>query len=333
MFKTLIEGFLLGLSTGTICLLTCTPIYLPYLISEDRSLKKSFYKVMEISGGRFIAYLLFGAAAGWLGSFVPQQQRTLFTGISYILLSVFLILNAVRTHRAEKQCKVPDWMKLTNSAFMLGIFTGVNFCPSFLIALTKSVDLGGVIGGILLFMGFFVGTTLFLIPLAFGGLLTMIGTVKKLARIASVLIAIWFIWQGVVNLYQARHRTHLPATELDSLSVIINPVDAKLTAYVLTLPRDSLFANALADSLQKVYPEHPKVITYSELQPGKMYFNPAYSIIYITASLWKADYEKDLDRYNYVIIPSGFSIPQAINFLKTYNFKVSKDKGFHWQFK
>jgi len=314
----------LGLSTGTICLLTCSPIYLPYLISEDRSLKKSFYKVMEISGGRFFAYLLFGAMAGWLGSFVPQQQRILFTGISYILLSFFLVLNVMRTHKADKKCKVPAWFKFTQSGFLLGIFTGINFCPSFLIALTKSVDLGGAVSGMLLFLGFFVGTTLYLLPMTFTALLTVIGPVKKVARYASILIAIWFIWQGGVNLHKAWK---------NSQATIINPVDVKYTAFVFTAPQDSLYANALADSLNLIYPERPKVLQYNELEPGQMYFNPAYSIIYVTASLWKADYEKDLDRYNYVVIPAGFSIPQAINFLKSYSFKVSKDKGFHWQFK
>lgn len=313
----------MGLSTGTICLLTCTPIYLPYLISEDRSLKKSFLKVMEISGGRFFAYLLFGALAGWLGSFVPQQQRTLFTGISYILLSIFLIINAIRTHKAEKQCKVPAWMKFTHSAFMLGIFTGVNFCPSFLIALTKSVDLGGALGGTLLFTGFFVGTTLFLIPLAFGGLLTVIGPVKKAARYASILIAIWFIWQGGVNIHKAWK---------DSKAVIISPADTKYTAYILSSPQDSLYANALSDSLSKVYIDKPRIAIYKELQPELMYFDPDLTILFITESLWKTEFEEGWEKNNYVVIPNGFSIPQAINFLKTYDFKIAKDKGFHWKF-
>lgn len=324
MLKTLLEGFLLGLSTGTICLLTCAPIYLPYLVSEDRNLKKSLGKVLEISAGRFVAYLLFGAAAGWLGSYLPQQQRTLFTGISYILLSIFMVTNAIRTHRADKQCRIPKWMKVTHSAFMLGIFTGVNFCPSFLIALTKSVDLGGAIGGTMLFMGFFLGTTLFLIPLALSGLLTIVGTVKRVARIISVLIAVWFIWQGATNIHKAW---------VDSKAIVINPMDGKMTAYVMTTPQDSTYANALADSLALVYPEKPKVLHYDEIQTGQMYFKPSLTVLYITESLWKKDYEKDLDKNNYVIIPAGFSIPQAINFLKTYNFKVKENKGFHWKFK
>lgn len=323
MFKTLIEGFMLGLSTGTLCLATCAPIYLPYLISEDHSLKKSFLKVLEISSGRFIAYLIFGALAGWMGSYLPHQQRTLFTGISYILLSVFLVVNVLRTHKAEKQCRIPKWTKFTQSAFMLGIVTGVNFCPSFLIALTKSFDLGGALGGILLFLGFFVGTTIFLIPLAFGGLLTSISKVKLIARYASILIAIWFIWQGGNHIYHAWQ---------DKQAVIINPVDVQYTPFVFTTPQDSLYANAFADSLGKVYPAKPNLIVYKDLNPDKFIFSPDYTILYITASLWKPEYEKALDKNNYVIIPAGFSIPQAINFLKTYSFKVKPDKGFHWSF-
>ncbi len=324
MFKTLIEGFMLGLSTGTICLATCAPIYLPYLISEDRSLKKSFYKVMEISGGRFIAYLIFGAMAGWLGSYLPNQQRTLFTGISYILLSIFLVVNVLRTHKAEKRCKIPTWTKFTQSAFMLGIVTGVNFCPSFLIALTKSFDLGGALGGILLFMGFFVGTTIFLIPLAFGGLLTAIGKVKVVARYASILIAIWFIWQGGTNIYKAWQ---------DNKARVINPMDTKYSAFVITTPQDSIYANALADSLSKVYPQKPKVLKYTMVDPRQLIFSPEYTVLYFTTSLWKPGFEKELDKNNYVVIPAGFSIPHAINFLKGYSFKVKKDKGFHWTFK
>ena len=323
MFKTLIEGFMLGLSTGTICLATCAPIYLPYLISEDRSLKKSFYKVLEISGGRFIAYLIFGAMAGYLGSFMPIQHRTLFTGISYILLSIFLVLNVVRTHKTDKHCGIPKLTKFTHSAFILGIVTGVNFCPSFLIALTKSFDLGGVIGGILLFLGFFVGTTIFLLPLAFGGMLTAVGKIKVIARYASLLIAVWFVWQGSSHLYKAWQ---------DSKAIVISPVDSKYSAFVITSPQDSIYAAALSDSLEKVYGKKTTLIKYTKLSPEQMFFSREYTILFITSSLWKEEYTKEMDRNNYVLIPAGFSIPQAINFLKSYDFKVKKSKGFHWSF-
>ena len=103
MFKTLVEGTILGLTTGTTCLITCTPIYLPYLISEDRKLGKSLLAVIEISAGRFFSYLAFGAIAGYAGAQIASINRELFTSIAYILLSIYLVLSAVRTNRKTKR--------------------------------------------------------------------------------------------------------------------------------------------------------------------------------------------------------------------------------------
>ncbi|MBN2829016.1 MAG: sulfite exporter TauE/SafE family protein, partial [Candidatus Cloacimonetes bacterium] len=141
MLKTLTEGFLLGLTTGTTCLVTCTPIYLPFIVAEKRSILRNLLKVMEISMGRFVSYLAFGAAAGYLGGSIASLDRTLFTGIAYILITIFMFLSFFRLTRKEKSCHIPKFVNFTRSAFLLGVFTGINFCPSFLIALSKAVDL------------------------------------------------------------------------------------------------------------------------------------------------------------------------------------------------
>jgi sulfite exporter TauE/SafE len=284
---------------------------------------------MEISLGRFIAYMIFGALAGWLGSHIPFTQRTLFTGLSYILLSAFLVLNTVRTHRHEKHCHVSGWMNITKSAFVLGIISGLNFCPSFLMAMTKAIDLGGAVSGVLLFLGFFVGTTLYIIPLGFTGLLSTLGPIKRIVRYLSIIIAAWFIWQGIANLLHLAKDPH----NHDVNTEIVSPMDSTFTAFVFAAPQDTLYANALADSLAKVYAEKPKVLVYSKLEPKQMYFDPDFTVLYITQSLWDKAFEQDLDKNNYVIIPSGFNIPQAVNFLKSYDFRVTKEKGFHWIFK
>ena len=65
--RFLIEGFLLGLSTGHICLATCGPIYAPYLMSYMRRPVRYVTAVLEISLGRFITYILVGAIAGIFG--------------------------------------------------------------------------------------------------------------------------------------------------------------------------------------------------------------------------------------------------------------------------
>lgn len=193
---------------------------------------------MEISFGRFFSYLAFGALAGWLGAQIADIDRTLYTGIAYILLSGFLVLTSVRTSKQEKHCPIPFYLKLTKSAFLMGVLTGINFCPSFLIAVSKAVDLAGVFSGIMLFMGFFVGTTLFLLPLAFTGMLASIGKMKYYARIAAVLIAVWFVGQGGWNIY-----SHFHQVEVNKHSRILNPADPETKILLVANPADSIYFN------------------------------------------------------------------------------------------
>lgn len=200
MTTTIVEGFTLGLATGMTCLSTCTPIYLPFLMNRQGGFWSGFGAIMEISAGRFFSYLLFGAIAGYIGGSIEVSHRQTFTGIAYILLSFYMILLAVRTHRSHKGCTVPGALKLTQNGFLLGILTGINFCPSFLIALSRSIGLGGMVAGMGLFLGFFAGTTLFLIPLAFAAPLARKRIVRIIGTIAAVAIGVWFIVLGISQL-------------------------------------------------------------------------------------------------------------------------------------
>lgn len=352
MFQTLLEGLLLGLSLGSTCLVTCLPIYLPYIVSEDNNLKKSFLKVMEISAGRFVPYLLFGALAGLLGSFIPSRDRILFTGISYVLLSVFLILNSIRTHKEGKSCAVSGIMKMTKSPFLLGVVTGISFCPTFLLALAKSVDLGGVFSGVILFLGFFFGTTVYLIPLALGGLLTTISKVKLAARYISIVIAVWFIIQGGFNIYNsfleeqkqmanpletgAKYVGSVLASPYrayqDRQKQMLNPVESTLKPVILMPMADSLYARALADSLAEVYTTPAKVQLADKFIPADYASYPSDAVLYIDGDLWQASYETVLEKQSYVIMQPDYPISEMNAFLGGCIFKVKKGTGFHWTF-
>jgi len=324
MWHVLLEGFLLGLSLGTTCLVTCLPIYLPYLTSEDNSLKRSLLKVLEISAGRFVPYLLFGALTGWLGAFIPPESRILFTGISYLLLSAFLVLNSLRTHREGKSCQASGLLRLTKSPFLLGVITGISFCPSFLMALTRSVDLGGVFNGVILFLGFFFGTSLYLFPLALGGLLTVIGQVKLVARYLSLLIAVWFVWQGGTHLYQVWQ---------ESQKTVINPSTADFQAQLYFPPVDSSYAQALADSLTRIYQTKPVVHYTTRLDFPALPQARDKAILFIASPGLATPVDEDsLKTTHHVLVLPGYPIPRIVNFLKTYNFKVKKGNGFHWTF-
>ena len=152
MIRYLAQGFMLGLTLGVSCLSLCGPIYAPYLMMKQSDWWGSVLNLLKIIAGRFITYLLFGMGAGMLGQRIGMVNRSLFTPIAYILLSIILLLYAFRTHRHTKGCLPARWSRFAESPFLLGIITGINFCPGFLIALTKAVELSGPVSGALFFM-------------------------------------------------------------------------------------------------------------------------------------------------------------------------------------
>jgi sulfite exporter TauE/SafE len=201
MIRQLAEGIVLGLATGTSCLATCGPVYTPYLMQTGRSLFASLLVIGEISAGRFVSYLAVGALAGAFGQSIADEKRIPLTIITYILFSVFLILTSVRSGRKERYCIPGRWYAFVERPFLLGLLTGVNLCPPFLLALARTVNHAGVFSGMLFFAAFFIGTTVFLLPLAFAGMAGRLSALRRFARFASIGVAAWFILQAGLLLF------------------------------------------------------------------------------------------------------------------------------------
>ncbi len=319
MLKILSEGFGLGIATGLTCLTTCSPIYIPFLLSEKRSIWNSFLKVMEISAGRFIAYTAFGAVAGFAGSAISSINRDIFTAIAYIMISTYLLVTAYRTHKRSKMCVIPKFSKFTQNAFLLGFITGINFCPSFLLAISEAIGLGGAFGGALLFIGFFGGTTIYLIPLIFVGGISKIKKMQVVAKYLSVMIGLYFLFVGVQTAYRfishKNVKTDVTAQYLDvfapkqGLTVVCDKTDVK-------------YFMALRDSLKNNY-------------NGKVDFvlndngNISGKVIFIQESLWKKNKGK-YAKYNKIIIEDNYDISTAIRHLKSHVFKTNKP--LEWKF-
>jgi sulfite exporter TauE/SafE len=196
MMTTLAEGFLLGLTTGTTCLATCGPVYTPYLAQYSRTLPKSLLAILELSAGRFISYLVVGAAAGLIGKHVDFEGKELITAAGYCLFSVFLLITAFRTYRRDQNCRMGRWAGIIDRPLVLGILTGINICPPFLLALTKTFQGSGPVAGMTLFAAFFVGTSLFLLPISAFGLLGARKLFRSIARWVAVVVSGWFLVQA-----------------------------------------------------------------------------------------------------------------------------------------
>jgi sulfite exporter TauE/SafE len=326
MLQTLIEGLILGLSTGTLCLMTCTPIYLPYLISEDRKLSKGILTVVEISAGRFLSYLAFGAVAGYTGAQIGLIDRELFTSIAYILLSAYLVLSAVRTSKKEKKCHIPGMTRFTKSAFILGVLTGISFCPAFLIALSKAVNLGGAFSGMMLFLGFFFGTSVFLMPLAFVGQLSKINKMKLVAQIASIFIAVWFTFSGVKGLIHTYEHKKLD----DQSGRIVEAFNPHKPVIVFASEENMKYFLAVRDS-SAIY-HHNKVhfLLYNDAAVDTL--NTSDYVLFVDSSLLEdKSIEKKFEEFDYFFIENGYPISRMLNFLKIYIFKTHEQ--VHWEFK
>jgi hypothetical protein len=87
----------------------------------------------------------------------------------------------------------------------LGFLAGVNLCPPFLLAVTTVVGVGGVLRGALFFSVFFVGTSVWLVPLLAVAPVARLASVRFAARVASVLAGGYFIFLALRGFVEAGH--------------------------------------------------------------------------------------------------------------------------------
>ena len=208
----LIEGLLLGLSLGVTCIATCAPVYAPILMQTERGALGALWAVVLMSLGRFLSYAVVGVAAGAIGAVAAGTLPiATIAAVSYIFIAFFLIYTALIRGRAEKHGGCPTGLlaKFAGNPFLAGLVTGFSVCPPFIGAITRGFDSGGAVGGMLLFTGFFVGTTLYFIPMAVLPLFAR----QRLIRIAGILFsliaALWFILLGFDHFFDLRLKAEM----------------------------------------------------------------------------------------------------------------------------
>ena len=191
----LINGLLLGLSTGIFCLSYCVPIYIPLLLAEKRDKTQIWRVFLKFTLGRLIAYIIFGAVVGYLGTRLSGAffQKT----ISAAMIILALTLIAYSLGLTIPQSKFCHYFKKIRVPFLLGFLTGINICPPFLLALTYGFKSGGVIDGILFFTAFFVGTTIYTAPFTFAGHLSQNKILRQIGTLSAFLVGIIFLILGL----------------------------------------------------------------------------------------------------------------------------------------
>lgn len=202
MQEVFIAPFLLGLSAGMYCLTLCIPFVAPVMISENRREKENFLVLVKFIFGRFLGYIAFGALFGYLGEKINNNGLNFILNFALILLSLLLISHALGLMQ-PKRFSFCQKIKKHNSKIplLMGFLMGVNICPPFLMSLTYVFTLHSVLKGIIYFLMFFLGTTLYFLPLFFLGYLNKIKEFQWVGRVAALIVGILFFIYGFYQIF------------------------------------------------------------------------------------------------------------------------------------
>ena len=198
----MLQGFLLGLSTGATCL-----VLVPYLLGEAKSIRQTAWTLSRFMLGRLLGYLVFAViawlAGSWLG--LLTERRETLMGPMYILMAALLLWygmlqpvapcagSALHGRAARLAQKRPSLLPL-----LMGFFTGLNLCPPFLLAFAAAGEISTLEHSLLFFLSFFAGTALFFLPTPLLGVCKNIASLKNIGRLAAAVMSVYYFYIGIL---------------------------------------------------------------------------------------------------------------------------------------
>lgn len=200
---------MLGLSTGAVCLAYCGPVIIPYILGEGKPIFGNVVSLVLFLTGRLLAYLLIGLLVGLLGNALLQNftGKTAFLGVLYIILASLLTVYGF--FRVREVCLGHGTVHL-NKQFgnrfpqivpvFGGLVTGMNLCPPLLLAITNAMETGKLGSSLIFFFMFFLGTTLYFIPVPFIGFFRRHQVLRIIGKFAAILAGLLYLYKGVALL-------------------------------------------------------------------------------------------------------------------------------------
>jgi cytochrome c-type biogenesis protein len=198
------DTFILGLSSGSTCLLTCGMVIFPYLMAGSAGTRKIITDLSFFLMTRLIVYFLLATLAWYFGKaiFTSAIFRNYISGILYIVFAIMLVWYSISRSR-KPDCPAKIVTTVNNNKLvpvLLGLVNSLGFCPALLLILTKSATQGTIAESYLAFLGFFVGSSLYFLPLPLVGRIKRKEVFETIGILATGLAGIIFIIKGITNL-------------------------------------------------------------------------------------------------------------------------------------
>jgi len=200
---------MLGLSNGATCMTYCAPVLVPYLLGEGNGILRNSVLTVQFLGGRRLGYQSFAVLAWGINRSILQgvHKPDLLIGTAYVVFSLLLIFYGF--FKSRNSCTSTCTTGLRHRLLTIwpgaipviaGLVTGLSFCPPFLIAFTGAVEKTTVLQSIFFFFAFFLGTSIFFIPLPFSGLFRNFSALRIIGRMAAGLIGVYYLYSGILML-------------------------------------------------------------------------------------------------------------------------------------
>ena len=201
MIKYMVEPFLLGITMGGYCAVSCFPFLLPYILTDS---KHKFLRKLYVFGqfllGRLMAYILFAVLISLLAisaeGLLSQRINSLLMVIASLIMINFSLTST----------KIPfcQFKKLGGIAkgfpLVTGFILGLNLCPPFLVALVNIIEMQSIFYSCIYFFFLFLGTTIYLLPLVLVSATLKSDFFRRIGIYLGILIGIWFLIQGITGL-------------------------------------------------------------------------------------------------------------------------------------
>jgi sulfite exporter TauE/SafE len=206
------EAFLLGISSGPVCLASCSPILVPVLAAEQKSPGGTGALLAQFLAGRLAGYLGFACVAWLLGLSLrlDPRGRTLVFGLADLGLAILLAgyglaMRAKPEAPCEQTCPAARARLFADryrsfAPVILGFVSGLTLCPPFVAAGVRAAESGGLAHALLFFFWFFLGTSIWFAPSVGLGMLRRYAAVGVVARLTLFLLAGYYGYLALIVL-------------------------------------------------------------------------------------------------------------------------------------
>jgi sulfite exporter TauE/SafE len=203
---------MLGLATGPVCIASCGPVVLPWMLVQPQGVRVHARQMTLFLGARLVGYLLFASLIWMAGAAIARTwgEQTWMVGAVQVLLAGGLLIYAAgwpHAHCAMAQSEPPGLVQIgaapaepprprPTGAVALGFLTGINLCPPFLVAGVRVAQLPSLANALAFFALFFLGTAVWFMPLLSLSVVRRTPSFLTVARMAAVLLACWYGFSG-----------------------------------------------------------------------------------------------------------------------------------------